>query len=104
MIAEPKMINEALQALGAVWIQIQEYRSTHGYIDILLTEDGARQKVGRVWLTDCFFICGCTSGGPFNLTVVEEQTEGNRIVVLMAGKDFVTKGIRIGYASVDEKL
>ncbi|MFO0761440.1 MAG: hypothetical protein U0359_33485 [Byssovorax sp.] len=97
-----KSISEELHGLGQVWVQISEYRITHAYLEIVLTIGGFRRRVARVWLTDCFYISGQTSGGPCGMSIVEEQTGNGSELTLKAGDVFVAKGLRAGLEVFDK--
>src|SRR5688500_14436038 len=88
-------MNHILESLGAVWVRISEYRMTHGYMHLLIT-DAAFTKLADMYFTDCFLICGPTSGGPWRLNLSTGKEGGDPIVILSAGEGaFVVKALRV---------
>ncbi len=62
--------DECLRGLGEVWVYLSEYRLTHGYLHVLLT-DRQFARLADLYLADCLHICGPTSGGPWQCRLTE---------------------------------
>lgn len=75
-------VGRALDELAPVWVRLVEYRMTHGYLHLGLS-DGERDFVAHVYFVDCASIHGPTSGGPWRCKVSEQADEG---VVFDAGE------------------
>jgi hypothetical protein len=89
--SEVSAANELLAGLGLVWVHLAEYRITHGYVHVLLTTQGF-SALANVYLANCSFICGPTSGGPWSVGVTEDGNE--RGLVLTAG-ELVVRALRV---------
>jgi hypothetical protein len=88
-------IRAMLEGIGKVWLYLSEYRITHGYLHILVT-DGNFSGLADLYLTDTFYINGSTSGGPWNVSVTEEVRDGDKCVVLLAeGGALTVRALRI---------
>ena len=86
---------KVLTGLGLVWYQVAEYRMTHGYLHVLITDAGF-QRLAHVYLYDSDRLCGATSGGPLGLDVREELCDGETCVVFTIGDGaFVASGMRL---------
>lgn len=85
-----------LRALGHVWIHLNEYRITHGYLHLLVTGREFRPKLADVYFSDCATICGPTSGGPWEIdTSLAKLDEGSIVVMRAGGGDFVVRALRV---------
>lgn len=93
MNREIEQANELLRCCGDVAIQIAEYRATHGYLHILMTDSGFERK-GDVYLTDCEYISGPTSGGPFAVAVFARH-DGAGVELRTAGGEFSVRAGRV---------
>jgi hypothetical protein len=89
-------LNRILTSPGAVQMQIQEYRSTHGYLAIVLT-DGDNRQCGLLYMSDCSYICGPTSGGPFSWSITSEPGERCEELVIRGG-ELMARALRVGFA------
>jgi len=69
LMTEMPAMSAYLEGLGAVHLYLVEYRMTHGYARVLLTAPTGFTKLAHVYLRDCHFIAGPTSGGPWTCSL-----------------------------------
>jgi hypothetical protein len=85
---------DELESLGEVWVHFYEYRITHGYLHLIFT-DHRFQKKADVYMVDCNFISGPTSGGPWVVSVSYMEQNGETIVELSAGGELLIRALRV---------
>jgi hypothetical protein len=91
---EPNDINREINGLGSVWVYLNEYRLTHGYLHLLITDEHFKRRAD-LYLTDCLHICGPTSGGPWRLRLEAHPSGAQSVLTLSTSDDlFVVKAIR----------
>ena len=78
------VIDDTLRKLGRSYFQISEFRITHGYLHLLVTNSSFKRLID-IYLGDCFYLCGPTSGGPWEATLRERVVGGKRDLVLSIG-------------------
>lgn len=83
-----------LRELGPVWVSLAEYRNTHGYLHIHVTTDSFR-RIADIYLTDCMYISGPTSGGPWTLQVNELRGGSDGVELGAGAGEFIVRAIRI---------
>jgi hypothetical protein len=84
-----------LEGLGEVWIYLSEYRITHGHLHLLVTDKNF-SRLADVYFSDCLYISGPTSGGPWKVSVAEEAgDDGKRIVLYTEGRALTIRALRI---------
>lgn len=90
-------VGNALRSLGAAYLQIQEYRMTHGYLHLLLT-DRDFTRLADLYLSDCYFISGPTSGGPYRLMLEQRHDDGQEAVfVSTEPAAFMAKALKVAF-------
>ncbi|MBK8256731.1 MAG: hypothetical protein IPK82_29175 [Polyangiaceae bacterium] len=89
----PLEVREFLEALDPVWVHLAEYRMTHGHLHLLLTNEHFR-RVADVYLSDCMYIAGPTSGGPWTCSLREERNGTDNCLILSAGGELTIKALR----------
>ena len=87
---------QLLKKLESVFISIKEYRMTHGYLHLLLTNKSFK-VLGQILLFECFFICGPTSsGGPYKVTIKKEfDGKQDIFTVFSEPEGFIAKCLRV---------
>jgi hypothetical protein len=64
--------NESLLVAHDVYVALVEYRETHGYAHVRLSDDGRTARV-NLYFSDCARICGEPMSGPCSAEVSQSD-------------------------------
>lgn len=103
MTTDPKLIQEALHAMGAIHLQLMEYRTTLGYLHLRLMGSSFLEVKGNLYLGNCYYISGETLVGPCKVELRREVEKNQEVLVLTTTENLLTvKGFHASLAGPGE--
>lgn len=89
MMTDPALIQEALRAMGAIHVQVMEYRTTLGYPHLRLMGSSFLNVKGNLYLGNCYYISGETLVGPCKVELRREEDKNQEVVVITTTPDML---------------